>query len=221
MSEQYLTEEEQLDAIKRWWKENGKSIILGLVLGVGGIGGYRYWQSNVEEQAKLASTHFEEVVALSKDAKEKFLGKVSEVESKHAGESYADLSAFVAAKKLVIEKDYPAAKKQLEWIIDNSKYDSFKHIARIRLVKVMLQLNEAQAALDLIKDIEAPGFDSVYAELRGDIYASLNLYVKAKSEYQLAISKINAGDRRATTIEMKSNNLPATDAPETSTVKEK
>ncbi len=221
MSEEYQTEDEQIDAIKRWWKENGKSIFLGLILGVGGIGGYRYWQSSVAEQAQLASEHFQEVVALSKDKKEKFLARVNEVTSKHAGESYADFSAFVAAKKLVDEKDFKAARKQLEWVIANSKYTSFIHIARIRLVKVLLQLNEPQAALDLIKDVKSSGFESAYAELRGDIYASLNMNTKAKAEYQVALNKINAGDRHASTIEMKSNNLPATDAPLTSAVKEK
>lgn len=221
MSDEYQTEEEQIDAIKRWWKENGKSIVLGVVLGVGGIGGYRFWQSNVAEQALLASVHFEEVVVLSTDSKDKFMAKVNDVASQHAGISYADLSAFVAAKKLVAEKDYVGAKQQLQWVVDNSKYSSFVHIAKIRLVKVLLQLNEAQAALDLIKDMESSGFDSIYAELRGDIYTSLNFPVKAKAEYQLAINKINAGDQRATMIEMKSNNLPATDAPLTNTVKEK
>ena len=221
MSEVYETEEEQIDAIKRWWKENGRSIILGFVLGIGGIGGFRYWQSNVEEQAKIASMHFEEVVALSAKDKKEFIVKVDEVKTQHAGKSYADLSAFVAAKKLVEAKDYKAAKQQLEWVVQNSSHKSFENIARIRLVKIMLQLNETKAALDLIKDLNSTGFESTYAELRGDIYATLNEYAKSKSEYQLALNKLNSGDRRGAAIEMKSNNLPASEMPLIQAPKEK
>lgn len=220
MSEEYQTEEEQIAAIKRWWKENGKSIILGLVLGIGGISGYRYWQGTVVEQAQLASTSFSEVVSLSGSSKKEFLDKVSEVQTQYAGQSYADLSAFVAAKNLIDKKDYAAAKEQLKWIIANSQYDSFVHIAKIRLAKVMLQLGEAEAALELVKDETSSGFESIYAELRGDIHASLKLYVKAKADYQLALNKISIGDRRSVAIEMKTNNLPATDSPTNSIVKD-
>lgn len=208
MSEVYETEEEQIDAIKRWWKENGRSIVLGFVLGIGGIGGFRYWQNNVEEQAKIASMHFEEVIALSAKDKKEFNAKVTAVEEQHKGKSYADLSAFVAAKKLVDEKDYKAAKQQLEWLVQNSSDKAFEHIARIRLVKVMLQLNETKEALGLIKNVKSTGFESTYAELRGDVYATLHEYSKAKAEYQAALNKLNSGDRRGVAIEMKSNNLP-------------
>ncbi len=220
MSEEYRTEEEQIEAIKSWWKENGKSILLGLVLGIGGIGGYRYWQSNTEEQAKIASMQFEEVLSLPAKDKDKLIAKVKDIESQYAGKSYADLSAFVAVKKLVEDKDYPKAKEQLEWIIANSNQESFIHIARIRLVKVLLQMNKADAALALIKDIKSPAFDSTYAELRGDVYAALKEFTNAKAEYQLALSKLRPGDRRRSMIEMKSNNLPASDMPLASITKE-
>lgn len=221
MSEVYETEEEQIDAIKRWWKENGKSIVLGFVLGIGGIGGFRYWQSNVEEQAKIGSMHFEEIVALSVKDKKEFDVKLDEVKTQHSGKSYADLSAFVAAKKLVDEKDYKAAKQQLEWIVQNSSHKSFEHVARIRLVKIMLQLNETKEALDLIKDLKSTGFESTYAELRGDVYAALHEYAKSKAEYQVALNKLNSGDRRGAAIEMKSNNLPASEMPKTQAPKDK
>ena len=213
MSEEYQTEEEQIDAIKRWWKENGKSIILGFVLGIGGIGGFKYWQANVAEQAKIASMHFEEIVALSAKDKKEFVDKVMEVKNQHSGKSYADLTAFVAAKKLVDTKNYEEAKQQLEWIIENSSHDSFVHLATIRLVKVLLQLNENTEALTLLNNSKPDGFESIYAELKGDVYSALRIYTKAKVEYQIALNIINPGDRRVAVIEMKSNNLPASDKP--------
>jgi len=213
MSEEYQTEEEQIEAIKRWWKENGRSIVLGLVLGIGGIGGFRFWESHVDEQAKLASIHFEEVVSLSRKNKEQFSAKLESIESEHTGKSYADLAAFVAVKVLVKEKAYEKAITQLEWVIANSKQDSFIHIAKIRLVKILLQLNKADTALVLLKEVKSNDFNSIYAELRGDVYTVLKKFTNAKVEYQLALSKLNSGDRRRSMIEMKSNNLPTSDTP--------
>ncbi len=219
MSDEYQTEEEQIEKIKAWWKENGKSIILGLVLGIGGIGGYRFWQSNTAEQAILASMQFEEVVSLSAKDKNKLISKLDEVESEYAGNSYADLAAFVAIKRLVEEKDYQKAKEQLEWVIANSKQESFVHLARIRLARVLLQMKKPDVALTLIKD-KSSAFNSTYAEIRGDIYTALNTFTKAKAEYQLALSSLNSGDRRRSIIEMKSNNLPASDIPLTNITQE-
>lgn len=221
MSDEFQTEEEQIEAIKRWWKENGRSIILGLVIGIGGIGGYRYWQSDVAEQAKQASMDYEQVVNLTETGKKEFLDKALQVESDQAGTSYADLTAFVSAKKLVQLKEYDKAKQQLEWIVANSKQDAFVHIARIRLAKLLLQLNNASDALALVKDIKPNGFESIYAELRGDIYAALKAYSEAKAGYQLALSTLSQADRRRVTIEMKSNSLPAVDTPVSSASGEK
>ncbi len=221
MSDEFQTEEEQIEAIKRWWKENGRSIILGLVIGVGGIGGYRYWQSSVEEQAMRASVDYEQVINLAEAGKKEFLDKALQMEAEQGGSSYADLTAFVAAKKLVQLKEYDKAKEQLEWIIANSKQDAFIHIARIRLAKLLLQLNRANEALELVKDVKPEGFDSIYAELKADIYASLKAYTEAKAGYQLALSTLSQGDRRRATIEMKANSLPAVDVPVTRVTEEK
>ena len=35
--EQYETEEQQVEAIKRFWKENGLSLVIGALLGLGGL----------------------------------------------------------------------------------------------------------------------------------------------------------------------------------------
>ena len=40
----YASEEEQVQAIKKWGKENGPGIIAGLILGLGALFGWRYWQ---------------------------------------------------------------------------------------------------------------------------------------------------------------------------------
>ena len=40
-----IEEEQELNQLKEWWKDNGKAIIAAFILGVGGMLGWRYWQS--------------------------------------------------------------------------------------------------------------------------------------------------------------------------------
>ena len=44
------TDEETVELIREWLQQYGLTIIAGLVLGLGAIGGYRYWQNQQETQ---------------------------------------------------------------------------------------------------------------------------------------------------------------------------
>ncbi|MFA9420782.1 MAG: YfgM family protein, partial [Gammaproteobacteria bacterium] len=56
------TDEEQVEKLRKWWEENGRAVITGLVLGVVGLFGYRYWVDQQEATAEAASVHFTEMV---------------------------------------------------------------------------------------------------------------------------------------------------------------
>jgi predicted negative regulator of RcsB-dependent stress response len=45
--EGYETEEQQVDAIKKWWHENGTMLIVGAVVGLAGLWGWRYYGETV------------------------------------------------------------------------------------------------------------------------------------------------------------------------------
>ena len=61
----YRTEEEQVEAIKRWWSENGKGVIAAVVIGVLGSVGWQSWQDRQVSQAEAASGIYQELLALS------------------------------------------------------------------------------------------------------------------------------------------------------------
>ncbi len=41
---EHLSEEEQLEALKRWLSENGTSTVVGVVLAISGYLGWGFWQ---------------------------------------------------------------------------------------------------------------------------------------------------------------------------------
>ena len=58
----HITEEEQIEALKRWWDENGKQVVLAIVLTVGGYFGWQAWTDYVEEKTAAASLVYQEML---------------------------------------------------------------------------------------------------------------------------------------------------------------
>ncbi|MDH5738535.1 MAG: tetratricopeptide repeat protein, partial [Gammaproteobacteria bacterium] len=85
--------------------------------------------------------------------------------------------------------------------------DAIAHVARQRLARVLLARGEADAALELVESEDAPGFQSAYSEIRGDIYVSQGKQMQARQAYQLAIENQPEGASNPI-LEMKLSDLP-------------
>ena len=185
----YDTEEEQLDAVKRWWKENGLSTIVGLVIGVIVILGWNYWQSYKKAQSEQASAIYSQLIqaiaADKKDSAEKLAERVQEQYSKT---EYATYSALLLAKIKVQQGDLTKAQAILKNLATGSN-NEFANVAKIRLVRLMLASGQYEQGLQLINDVDpatSSSFSGNYDELVGDLYVGLDRLDQARSSYQKA-----------------------------------
>jgi len=186
----YDTEEEQVEALKRWWKENGPATLAGLALGIIVILGWNYWQDHQKEQKAQASALYQELLkavdANKKDSVEKLSSRLQE---QYQSTEYLTYSQLLLAKSKVDQNDLPAAKQILQAIV--AKNDAqLSHIARIRLVRLMLATGEFEQGLQLINAVDAKaesGFAGSYDELTGDLYVALNRLDEARSSFQNAL----------------------------------
>ena len=95
----YDTEEEQLDALKRWWKENGQSTIVGLVAGIAIILGWNYWQDHKKTQAGLASALYSQLIQDMASSKKDSAEKIAErIKEQYPKTEYAAYSGLLQAK---------------------------------------------------------------------------------------------------------------------------
>jgi predicted negative regulator of RcsB-dependent stress response len=53
--ETFNNENDQVDALKRFFAENGKALAVGVILGIGALVGWRYWTSHQQDTARDAS----------------------------------------------------------------------------------------------------------------------------------------------------------------------
>jgi len=208
--DEYLSDEERLEMARKWWLENYKSILAGAVIAAAVVGGWRYWQYHTLVRSQTAAMLFDQLAG-SMTAKDKdgAMKTGNEIMDKYADTPYAAHAALALAQ-LQASAGKPADGEQmLDWVIKNGKDDGLKLLARLRLARVKLGMNDAQGALDTLNGADAGGFAPLYADVRGDAYAKLGKNEDARAAYQQALQawSDNLGDRSL--IEMKLNSLPA------------
>lgn len=203
----HQTEEEQVEAIKKWWKENGSSVVIGIVLGIAAIFGVRYWFDYQKTQTQQSSALYAAVLENIATDKAKAEALASEMVKNFASTPYAALTALNLAKVKVEDKDYKAAQSYLQWVLDNSTNEGFQHIARIRLVRLYLEEGKLQQAESLVKGVNAAGFDSEYSELRGDIFLAKEENTQAVENFRLAQAGLQPSSPRYQLLQMKIDDL--------------
>ncbi len=199
----YDTDEEQIEALKRWWDENGTTIIVGIVLVVAVLFGTRYWDSSRLEMAEAASNVYIQLLdqvqsdsdlAVDDAELNSALSLHAQLKDEFSGSIYSRYSALMMARLYVQNGNLAGAAAELNWILDNPKLGLFQSIpeelaltARGRLARVVLSQGDAQGALDLLSAVEAGAFAGNYAEIRGDAYTALGRIDDARQAYQQAL----------------------------------
>ena len=183
-----LSEEEQVEAIKRWCRENGRSAVIGVALGIAMVISWNVWQSNRLSKSRQASDLYQQLLNAMEGKNSESAFKLSErLIDLHDGSVYALYGKFFLSKLNVENNDLPAAKKVLEEILQSGVDNGFKHIARLRLLRVLGATGEAEVGLKMIEltDIAGSGkFEAQYEESRGDLYVVLEKDGQARAAYQ-------------------------------------
>ncbi|MDH3947838.1 MAG: tetratricopeptide repeat protein [Gammaproteobacteria bacterium] len=207
----YQTEDEQVQAIKDWWKENGRSVIAGLIIGIGAIVGYRYWTNYQTTQSEQASLIYAQVIASATSADNaRAFEQGKSLISDYSGTPYAALSALTLSKLALDKTDYATAAAQLRWVIDNSSDDGLKHVARLRLARVLAAQDKPDLAISLLNEADTSGFTTLYQETRGDILLQQGKVAEAAVEYSKAMEDLEMNPQRRRILEMKFNDLAVT-----------
>ena len=116
--ETYVSEQEQVEQLRRWWKSNGQALVLGLALGLGGLAAYRYWDASRDSQAMNASINYEAMVQMTAAQKLDDAASAGRtIIEAYPDTLYARLSGLLLAKIAVQKHDYEAAKKELQALL--------------------------------------------------------------------------------------------------------
>jgi predicted negative regulator of RcsB-dependent stress response len=195
-------EEETLESLKQWWSENGKQLIILVVLGFAAFTSWLVWTNSQNANLDSASDMYEEILALAvTDAgqpgtllipqdSERIIELGAQLRSEHSGSTYAKLGSLFAAQQSVRSDDLDAAETSLQWILDNEQGGLLSEAdegllltTNLRLGRIILAKGDAERALALVNNIAPKTFEAGYSELRGDIYTVMGRDVDARDAY--------------------------------------
>jgi predicted negative regulator of RcsB-dependent stress response len=211
--ESYRSEEEQVEALKRWWKENGRSTMIGVVLALGLGFGWQGWQKNQELAAESASNLYQQMLqALSAEEDQgTTIGRQIAVELKdsHRGSVYAQFAAMHLARLAVNDGQPQVAEQELRWTLAMADAgDDVQQVAQLRLARVLASQDKQEEALGLLEGA-ITDFIASYAMARGDILLSQGLEAEAFDAYETAAGALEVGSPMPQTLQDKLEYLGA------------
>jgi len=214
--EGYRTDEEQIQHLKKWWDENGKSIIGGIAIGLIAIFGWRSWQDYLVTQGENASDLYEQMTADMRQKKEADTDSDKDKEAiagqlnqDYHSTLYSTFSSLLLAREAVEKDDIDAAKGHLQWALDNTDSDEFRHLARLRLSRLLLGEGDKDTALSLIENVDTGKFAASYFELRGDILIQQGDAKAAQDAYIQSLANQNSIRGNQSIVQMKLDDLGA------------
>ncbi|WP_018231445.1 YfgM family protein [Thioalkalivibrio thiocyanodenitrificans] len=192
---EYTTDEEKVEAIKRWWKENGTSVIAGIVLGLAGLFGWRYWVDLGESRAEQASDIYMAVHQATRQGNVVEVRRHAEtLKADYARTPYASMAAMELAHLEASRGDLARSEESLRWAIEHASSAEVAWLARVRLARVLLAGERPGDALSLVQESSAPpGFEALVEELRGDVYRAQGDHDRALQAYDRAMGASAGG----------------------------
>lgn len=201
----YDTEEEQVEAIKKWWKENGYSIIGGIVIGLSVVFGWQAWNQQKEQSAANASLRYEQMlVAIQQGNSESAMKQGEKIITEWPESSYAIFAALDMAMIKLDQGDADAAQTQYRWVIAHSDNQSLQQLTRLRLARILVEKGDLDGADTVLAQAGKDNFSGEFAVVRGDIARARQDYTAARAAYTDALSG-EVGNRQL--IQMKLDNL--------------
>lgn len=205
------TEEEQIEAIKNWWADNGKMLLVGAVLVLAGYFGVNAYKNHVRGQGEQASAIYQQALELVDQKGEAEQAKktqlFNQLKTEFGSTPYAKFAALFLAKDAVDAADYAMAETELRYVQQNPVDEPMKMLATVRLAMVLKEEKKYDEALALVTGVESGSFAGQYLEVKGDILFAQGNNDAARDAYQLAKAAVELAGNANPVLDMKLDNL--------------
>lgn len=200
-----IEEEQEINQLKDWWKENGKTIIVAFILGVGGMFGWRYWQAHQAEQIAQASAQYDALIYSAQQDEQAKKANIEQFVQANSKTAYAVFALLDEAKKATEKQDFAAAEANLNQALTQSQDEVLTSIVALRLSAVQFQLGQLDNALTTLHQVKGESFNARRAILTGDIQVAKGDKVAAKTSFEQAQQSGSQLEQQM--AKMKLNNL--------------
>lgn len=182
-----LQEQEQLDAIKSFWKTYGNLITWALVAALAVYAGLNAWRWYQRDQSAKAAAMFGELDQAVQAGDAQRSGQIfNDLKERYPRTVYAEQGGLLAARVQFDRGQSDAAKASLTWVAEHAGEDEYKTVAHLRLAGLLLQAKDYDAAQKQLDAAKAPTFQALVADRRGDVLLAQGKPAEAVASYQAA-----------------------------------
>lgn len=203
--EVYSNDNEQVDALRRFFANNGKALAVGVVIGIAALGGWRYWASHQESSAKAVSAQYQQLTSAMQADKPQTLEAVSNFANENSN-TYGALASMDVAKQYVDSSQLDKAATQLQNGLKDTKDANLQAVINLRLARIQLQQNQADAALKTLEGVKGDGWTAIVADIRGEALLSKGDKQGARDAWSKGVES-DASPALKQMMQMKMNNL--------------
>lgn len=184
-----LSDLEREEQLRSFWRDNWLTIVGGVAIGLGAIGGWRFWQSHTRQRAEQAGAAYSEVLdALTANKREDATARAAALRKENPSSPYADQADLALARAAVDRGDLDEAAKRLRAVIDGSRDAELRQIARTRLARILIEQSRPDEALALLDPAAAGAFAPGFHDIRGDALSAKGDTAGARLAYDAALA---------------------------------
>jgi predicted negative regulator of RcsB-dependent stress response len=191
------SEDEQIEALKRWWLKNGWSTVVSVAVVVALFMGWQSWQTRQTQYDVAASARYQQLLLMVQDLEqnptEAQLATTAQwaetLKADFGDTAYAQFAALLLARYQVADGDLEGAQAQLRWVLDTDTDTATEHLAQLRLARVLYAQGDAEQAIAIAESIEGSAFVAGFYELQGDISSDSGDFAAARDFYQRALEQ--------------------------------
>jgi len=203
--EVYSNENEQTDALRNFFANNGKALAIGVVIGIAALGGWRYWSGHQEDATKSVSAQYQQLTTAMQAGKPETLEAVNRFASENSN-TYGALAAMDLAKQYVDGGQLDKAAALLQNGLKDTKDANLQAVINLRLARIQLQQNQADAALKTLDGVKGDGWTAIVADIRGEALLSKGDKQGARDAWSKGVDS-DASPALKQMMQMKMNNL--------------
>ncbi|MBL8334840.1 MAG: tetratricopeptide repeat protein [Rubrivivax sp.] len=182
-----LQEQEQLDALKAFWKQYGNLITWLLILVLGAYAAWNGWNWYQRDQSTKASAMYDEldraVLAGDTERAARIFGDLRE---RYPRTAFAQQGGLLLARVQYDKGQADAAKASLQWVAGNASEDEYRTLARLRLAGLLTEAKQYDEAIKLLDEAKAPTFEALVNDRRGDVLMAQGKADAARKAYEAA-----------------------------------
>ena len=182
-----LTEEQQVEELKKWWQENGRSIIAGIVIGLAAVGGWQGWNKYRDNQAEAGAVVYDNFVAAVRSSNTQGINDgLAQLRGEYEKSTYYILAQLQMAGIQLDSGNIDDAAGSLQSVISTTRDEGLKQLASVRLARILLSQDKLDEAKSVLATVTSEGFAGESAAIRGEIARREGRTDEAKAAFEEA-----------------------------------